>query len=618
MYELPYRSFPQMLKSNAQRYVDRVAISYKKDGKFLRLTYSEFYERVLMAARGLLKAGVQPGDKVAIFSENRAGWAIADFAIQCARGVTVPVYATNTAEQAAYILNHSSAKLVFVSSRMQYEKLLAVREQLPALEQVISFDRFLGRHGLPVYTLYQLSEISYPIAANERSDIEALIDAVQPSDLFTIIYTSGTTGVPKGVMLSQANVIYDAHYGLEKLEALGMNETFLSFLPLSHILERTAGYYAPLMTGCHVAFCESVEKVVENMQEVRPTVMVSVPRLFEKIYSRIYEDVHQMSALRSNVFHLAVRIGREFIMRRYITPAPLGLLGLKYRFFNWLVFSKIRKRFGGHLKFFISGGAPLDKIINEFMWVIGIPTFEGYGLTETSPALTLNSPWKVRFGSVGTALPGTEVKLAEDDELLVRGPQVMLGYYNDPDETAKALDDGWFHTGDIASIDKDGYVYIVDRKKEIIITSGGKNIAPQPLENLLRMDKYVSQAFVYGDCKPYLVAILTPNLERLIAMGKQEGLAYLDIEDLVTNQRVVKRYAYRVQLINNTLPSYQTIKKFILLPRDFSVDGGELTPTLKLKRKVIYARYRDRIERLYLEKGDDQIGQTPQVNGGHR
>lgn len=617
MYVLPHRSLPEILKLNAQKYADRLAISYKKDGKYISLSYRSFYERVLMAARGLRKAGMAPGDKVAIFSENRAGWAIADFAIQCAQGITVPIYATNTAEQAAYVINHCGAKIVFVSSRIQYEKLLSVREQITGLELVVSFERFLGSHDLPVYTLYQLSEISHPISDQERSDIEALIDAVQSTDLITIIYTSGTTGVPKGVMLTQANVIFDAHYGLEKLEAFGMNETFLSFLPLSHILERTAGYYAPLMTGCHVAFCESVEKVVENMQEVGPTVMVSVPRLFEKIYSRIYEDVHKMRPLKRDLFHLAVQTGRDYISRRYIDPKPLGLLRLKYRLFDRLVFSKIRKRFGGRLKYFISGGAPLDKDINEFMWVIGIPTFEGYGLTETSPAVTLNSPWKVRYGSVGTPLPWTDVKLAEDNELMIRGPQVMRGYYNAPKETDKVLRDGWFYSGDIARIDEDGYVYIVDRKKEIIITSGGKNIAPQPLENELRMDKYVSQAFVFGDRKPYLVALLTPNLERLIQMAQQEGIDYLDVEDLVANQRVQKRYAERVQLINARLPSYETIKKFILLPRDFSVEGGELTPTLKLKRKVICAKYQERIERLYLDNGNGSDEPPQNDKGGN-
>ncbi len=616
MDAVPYRSAAEMLKKNASTFADRTALSYKKGGAFQSLSYSEFYERVLMSARGLRKRGIAPGDRVAIFSENRAGWAIADFSIQSVQAITVPIYATNTAEQTAYVVNHSGSKLIFVSNRHQYDKLLSVRDQMPSLELVVSFERFLGSEKLPVYTLYQLMEISEPLSDEDRQRIEQQIDAVQPEDLITIIYTSGTTGVPKGVMLTQYNMLHNVYYSLEKLEALGLDEVFLSFLPLSHVLERTAGYYAPLMTGCHVAFCESVDKVVENIKEVRPTVMVSVPRLFEKIHGRVYEDVHKMPLLRRNIFHKAVEIGREYIMRRYIEPRPLGLLRIKYRFFDWLVFSKIRKRFGGRLRYFISGGAPLDKHINEFMWTIGIPTFEGYGLTETSPAVALNSPWKVRFGSVGTPVPGTELRLAEDGELQVRGPQVMRGYYKAPEETAKVLQDGWFSTGDIAKIDDDGYVFIVDRKKEIIITAGGKNIAPQPLENLLRMDKYMSQAFVFGDRKPYLVALLTPNIERLIQFGQEQGLDYLDVEELVANKRIRELYGERVELINSKLPSYQTIKKFHLLPRDFSVDGGELTPTLKLKRKVIYEKYRDHIEQLYQKDNGDQNGLQNNSNGG--
>ena len=617
MYDLPYQSIPAMLRANARQFAERVALGYKKDGSYLSLTYEIFYERVLMAARGLRKTGMKQGDRVAIFSENRAGWAIADFAIQSARGITVPIYATNTAEQAAYVINHSGAKIAFVSNHLQYEKLLQVRDQVPGLTQVISFERFLGKHELPVYTLYQLSEISHPLQEVERLEIEQCIDAIRPEDLLTIMYTSGTTGVPKGVMLTQANILFDTYYGLQKLEALTMHETFLSFLPLSHVLERTAGYYAPLMTGCQVAFCESAEKVIENMHEVRPTVMVSVPRLFEKIYGRVYENVHQMHPLQRTIFHRAIEIGKKYINVRYINPGPKGLLGIQYRIFDRLIFRKIRARFGGSLRYFISGGAPLDKVINEFMWVIGIPTFEGYGLTEASPAITLNSPWKVRYGSVGTPLPGTEVRLAEDSELLVRGPQVMLGYYKDPEATADTLQDGWLRTGDIARIDQDGYVFIVDRKKEIIVTSGGKNIAPQPLENELRMDKYISQALVYGDRKPYLVALLTPNLERLIELARAEGLNYLDVEELVANRRVLGLYGERVQLVNAKLAPYQTIKKFILLPRDFSVEGGELTPTLKLKRKVIYQKYQARIEGMYLHHDNESDNHGQADHGGH-
>jgi long-chain acyl-CoA synthetase len=403
------------------------------------------------------------------------------------------------------------------------------------------------------------------------------------------------------VELTQENMLLDASFGLQKLGGLDPDQTFLSFLPLSHVLERTAGYHAALMSGCHVAFAESVDKVLENIQEIKPTVMVSVPRLFEKIYSRIHETVHQMSPLRRRLFHRAITTGREYVSRRYINPRPINsLLRLEHKLLDRLVFHKIRQRFGGKLSYFISGGAPLDKTINEFMWAIGIPTFEGYGLTETSPAITLNGPGQVRFGSVGTPLEQTEVKLAADGELLVRGPQVMRGYYKDPAATAQVCEDGWFCTGDIARIDEDGFVYIIDRKKEIIVTAAGKNIAPQPLENELKLDKYISQAFVYGDKKPYLVALLTPNMERLIEVGREKNLDYFDSEELVANHKVHELFAQRIAQLNEKLPPYETIKKFALLAHDFSLEGGELTPTLKLKRKQIYEKYKDKIERLYL------------------
>ncbi|MEA3543971.1 MAG: long-chain fatty acid--CoA ligase, partial [Thermodesulfobacteriota bacterium] len=494
---LPYRSIPQMLQMNAEKYATQPAVSYKKGGAYLTLNYQQYYTRVLMAARGLRKTGMQPGDKVAIFSENRAGWIIADMAIQCVLGVSVPIYATNTGVQAAYVINHSGAKIIFVSDRLQYEKLLAVRDQIPQVELVISFERFLGERHLPVYTLYQLSEISYPIKTDEKLEIEALINSVSPEDLITIIYTSGTTGQPKGVMLTQHNVVINAWHGLHGVGEMGMSGTFLSFLPLSHILERSAGYYAVLMGGGHIAFAEDVSNVVENILEVKPTAMVSVPRLFEKIYSRIYETIHLLSPFKRQMFHQGIEVGRQYIYQKYVKRQPTGLLGLKYKFYDRLVFRKIRNRFGSNLQFFISGGAPLDKTINEFMWIIGIPVFEGYGLTETSPAVSMNSLDEIRFGSVGRPLKETEFKLAEDGELLIKGPQVMRGYYLDEEATANAFIDGWFKTGDIAKIDEEGYTYIIDRKKEIIVTAGGKNIAPQPLENSLKLDKYISQAYIH-------------------------------------------------------------------------------------------------------------------------
>ena len=610
---MSYQSIPAVLKENARKYSGKTAISYKKKGGFLSLTYEEFYERVLMLARGLRKAGMKPGDKVAIFSENRLGWAISDFGIQSAGGVTVPIYATSTGKQAAYILNHCGAKIVFCSTKGQYEKLLSVKDDIPNVDLVIAYERFMGDLSFPVYTQYQLSEAGTGLTEEDKTFLENQIDAITPNDILTIIYTSGTTGVPKGVLLTQRNVMINADYGARQLAISQNDMTTLSFLPLSHVLERTGGYYATLLNGNHIAFAENVAAVMENMVEIRPTSMVSVPRLFEKIYSRVYENVHQMPQLRRNLFHKAIEVGREYVHKKYVKKEPLGLLNLQYKIYDRLVFKKIRDRFGGKLEFFLCGGAPLDKTINEFMWIIGIPVFNGYGLTETSPALTIASAGEVRFDSVGKFLKDTEAKLADDGELLIKGPQLMSGYYENEEATREALEDGWFKTGDIARIDEEGFVYIIDRKKEIIVTAGGKNIAPQPIENELKLDKYISQAIVFGDRKPYIVALLTPNLERLIDWARTQEISYIDIDELVSNRKVKDLFAKRLEDINSHFPPYKTIKYFTIVPREFSIEGGELTPTLKMKRKVIYEKYRELVDELYEANGSGIIAQPKKI-----
>jgi long-chain acyl-CoA synthetase len=589
-----------MLRSNAKKFSGKLALKYRRQGVLVTLTYAAYYERVLMVARGLGKMNAQAGDRIAILSENRAGWVIADMGILCSGCVTVPIYPTNTPEQIEYMINHSGAKIVFVSGKFQYTKLLKVREAIPGLQLVVSFERFLGDPSLPVTTFYQLSEIDSPINEEEKKEIETKIDRVKPEDMLTLIYTSGTTGVPKGVMLSHNNILTNTQYLTEQSGVINENDTLLSFLPLSHILERTAGYYMAIRNGALLAFADSIEKVPENMFEIKPTVMVSVPRLFEKIYHRIFENAHQMPALKRSIFHWAVDIGKKYVQATYIDKQPSALLNMKYSLADRLVFSKIRARFGGNMKLFCSGGAPLDKTINEFFWVLGIPILEGYGLTETSPALCFNNFEHIRFGSVGVALKQTEFKIAEDGEILVRGPQIMLGYYNDPAATAEAIQDGWFKTGDIGHID-DGFIFITDRKKELIITAGGKNIAPQPIENTLKMDKYVSSAFAYGDRKPYLTALIVPNIERLLEFAKEKHIHYYELDDLVMHAKVQKLFEQRLADINSTLAPYETIKKFVLLAHDFSIEGGELTPTLKLRRKIIYEKYKHKIEDLYID-----------------
>jgi long-chain acyl-CoA synthetase len=598
MSSTTYHSIPDMLRSNAKEFSTRLALKYRKKGVFVTLTYAAYYERVLMVARGLGKMHVKSGDRIAILSENRAGWVIADMGILCSGGVTVPIYPTNTPEQIEYMINHSGARILFVSGKYQYTKLLKVRESIPGVELVVSFERFLGDPSLPLTTFYQLSEIDSPISDEEKREIEAGIDRIKPDDMLTLVYTSGTTGIPKGVMLSHNNILTNTRYLTEQSGAIDKDDVLLSFLPLSHILERTVGYYMTIRNGALMAFADSIEKVPENMAEIRPTVMICVPRLFEKIYQRIFENAHQMSAVNRALFNWAVEVGKKYVVATYINKQPSKLLNLEYAVADRLIFSRIRARFGGNMKLFSSGGAPLDKTINEFFWIIGIPIFEGYGLTETSPALCFNNFEHIRFGSVGVALEQTEFKIAEDGEILVRGPQVMLGYYNDPATTAEAIQDGWFKTGDIGHIEE-GFVYITDRKKELIITAGGKNIAPQPIENELRMDKYVTSAFVCGDRKPYLTALIVPNLERLLEFAKEKHIHYYELDDLVMHEPVQKLFEQRVADINSRLAPYETIKKFVLLVHDFSIEGGELTPTLKLKRKIIYEKYKHKIEDLY-------------------
>ncbi|MDK9705739.1 MAG: long-chain fatty acid--CoA ligase [Desulforhopalus sp.] len=601
---MSYQSIPAILKDNAKKYGDKAAISYKEKGTYVTLTYEEFYERVLKLARGLSKYGVTPGDKVAIFSENRLGWAIADFAIQSVGGITVPIYATNTGKQAAYIINHCEARVVFCSTKSQYDKLYSIKDDLPNVDLVVSFVPFMGRRSFPVFALDQLSEIDTAVSDEDRQMIEDQIAQITQNDLITVIYTSGTTGVPKGVLLTQRNIMINAEYGIEQLGMPQSGMTMLSFLPLSHVLERTGGYYATLMNGNHLAFAESPALVMENMAEVRPTAMVSVPRLFEKIYSRVYEGVRQMPPARQKIFEKAMEVGREYVNKKHITKEPISLLlNLKYQMYDRLIFKKIRARFGGRLTYFLCGGAPLDKTVCEFMWIIGLPVYNGYGLTETSPALTISGAGKVRFDSVGKPLRETELKLAPDGELLVKGPQVMLGYYKNDEATLDTMQDGWFKTGDIAKIDEEGYVYIVDRKKELIVTAGGKNIAPQPIENELKLDKYISSAIVFGDLKPYLVAIITADIEVLKEYAREEKINFTTNDDLVQNPKIKDLYASRIKELNKSYPPYKTIKYFAVVANDFSIEGGELTPTLKLKRKVILEKYKDLIEDLYAGKG---------------
>ena len=599
----PFRSIPELLMKNASVFKNETAVLYKKDGKYISITYEELYHRGLQVSRGLKKMGIKKGDKVAILSETRPMWMLADFGILNLGCIEVPIYHTDSPEQIAYILNHSEAKAVFVSTKAQYQKLLDVVDKIN-IEFVVSHDRFLGDPKLPVLTLFQLSEISEDMSEAEKKEIEDSIKSIEPDEIYTILYTSGTTGKPKGVLLTHKNIISNLYYTERKTgKILTKDDIFLTFLPFSHVLGKTDSCYLPMYVGAKIAFAESIETIADNMKEVRPTIMVTVPRLLEKIYARIMDVTHNMSDTKKALVHWAVDVGKNYVIKKYIEKKEPSIL--RYSIADKIMFQKLRGSMGlDRLKFFVSGGAPLDRDLNIFYWACGLKVLEGYGLTETSPVLCVNEPDNFKFGSVGTLLEETEVKIAEDGELIFRGPQVAQGYYKMPEATKESFtEDGWFKTGDIGHIDEDGFVYITDRKKEIIITAGGKNVAPQAIENALKFSKYISNACLYGDKKPYIVALVTLNIERIIDYAKENKLRYLDVSDLAKNEKIIKLIKKEIEKVNKNLAKVETIKKFAILPQDFSIETGELTSTLKLKRRVVYQKYRDIIECLYTDEG---------------
>ncbi len=601
--DYPFNSIPEMLMKNASIFGSETAVMYKKGGRYISISYEELYHRGLQVSRGLKKMGVKKGDKVAILSETRPMWMLADFGILNLGCIEIPIYHTDAPEQIAYILNHSGAKIVFVSTKAQYQKLLSIVDKVD-IKFVVSHDRFLGDSRLPVFTLFQLSEISEDISEKDKKSIENSIKSIDSEEIYTILYTSGTTGNPKGVLLTHNNIISNLYYTIKKTnDMLSKEDIFLTFLPFSHVLGKTDSCYLPLYIGGKIAFAESIETIADNMKEIRPTIMVTVPRLLEKIYARIMEITHNMSDAKKALIHWAFDVGKNYMIKRHIEKENPS--SLRYGLAEKLVFRKLRHGMGlDRFKFFVSGGAPLDKDLNIFYWACGLRVLEGYGLTETSPVLCVNSPEEFKFGSVGKLLEETEIKIAEDGELIFRGPQIAKGYYKMPEATKEAFTkDGWFKTGDIGHMDNEGFVYITDRKKEIIITAGGKNVAPQAIENALKLSKYISNACLYGDKKPYIVALITLDIERIIDYAKENKLRYLDISDLSKNEKILKLIKREIEKVNKNLAKVETVKKFSILPQDFSIDSGELTSTLKLKRRIIYKKYRDVIECLYADDG---------------
>jgi long-chain acyl-CoA synthetase len=584
------------------------ALRHKAGGTWHDISHGELARRVRHAALGLRELGVRPGDRVAIMSPNRPEWAIADFACLTGRCADVPVYPTLPARQAAYVLRDSGAVAVFVADAEQYAKVAETRADIPGLRHVILFE---GSAADPGVTTLRALEERGAAAQGRFPDYERDARAATPDDLATLIYTSGTTGDPKGVMLTHGNFTTNVLSALLRLP-VGPEDSALSLLPLSHSFERMAGHYAMFHAGVTIAYAESIETVAANMGEVRPTVVLAVPRLYEKIYGRVLENAMAGSTLKRRIFFWAKKHGEAWVERVLAEqPVPAGL-ALRRAVADRLVFSKLRTRTGGRIRFFVSGGAPLSADIAKFFFAAGLPILEGYGLTESTPVICVNPVDRPRLGTVGPAIAGVEVRIAEDGEVLARGPNIMKGYYNKPEATREAVDaDGWLHTGDIGELDADGYLRITDRKKDIIVTAGGKNIAPQPIENLVKTNTFVVNAVMIGDKRKFPIMLVVPNRDALVKWAEGRGLTAGDYDRLLAHPDAVAKVEREVMANLRDLASYETPKKFVLLAADFSIESGELTPTLKVKRRIVEQRYRDRIEQAYAEgEGRGETGWT--------
>jgi len=574
------------------------ALQVKAAGAYQPISHSEVARRVRHAARGLTTLGINRGDRVAILSENRPEWAIADFACLTAGLTDVPIYPTLPADQIAYILRDSGAVTVFVSTRAQAEKIKQIRSQLPGLKSVIGFD------DIPTLTDMSIAELERRGSQGESDSTiaryrnEAL--SVRPDDLATIIYTSGTTGEPKGVMLTHDNIYSNVEASRKAIPFEG-RDVGLSFLPLSHIFERMAGHYLMFATGTSIAYAESIDTVPINMQEVRPTLVLSVPRLYEKMYARVLETALTGGFLKKKIFFWARGVAERWANEKLVGKEPGGLLAKQYAIAQKLVFSKLKARTGGRLRYFVSGGAPLSPDINKFFYAAGLEILEGYGLTETSPVIAVNTPANFRIGTVGKPIDGVEVKIAADGEILTRGPHVMKGYYNKPEATREAIEpDGWFHTGDIGEL-RDAFLAITDRKKDIIVTAGGKNIAPQPLENKVKTNKYVAQAVMLGDKRKFPSMLIVPNFDQLEKWAMKRNIIWTDRAQLLRMPTIQAKMEKEVNQELAGAAHFEIPKKIGLLEHDFSIERGELTPTQKVKRRAIDKHYKALIDSLYDE-----------------
>ncbi len=556
------------------------------------ITYREMFTRIRAVARALIALGVQPGDRIGIFAPNCPEWSLADLGILSARAVPVPIYATNTRHQAAYIIDDTKMTFLFVGDQAAYDKIQAIRDRSPSLRAVISFSNEVELD----HADYHFSQF-LQFGADAAVDLNGRLAEATRDELATIIYTSGTTGEPKGVMLTHANIFHQFK-AMHGYFHVGPGERSLCFLPLSHIYERAWTYFV-FYSGAENTYLLDPKSVIAGMQAVQPTVMVSVPRLYEKIYATAHHNLEQGSALKQKLFHWAIGVGLRYQYRRKEGQSVGPILALQHRLADRLVLQKIRTIVGGPKNFFSAGGAPLAPEIEEFFFAADLLVCEGYGLTETSPMVTFNTPKAFKFGTVGRPIVDCQVKIADDGEILVKSPSVTQGYYNKPQATAQAFVDGWFRTGDVGQFDDEGFLRITDRIKDLIITSGGKNIAPQRIETMLAKDYFIEQLIALGDRRKFISALVVPNFAALEVHAAQQNIVWSTHEELVTHPAIIAFYRARIESQSEELASYEQVKAFTLLPTPFTQENGEITPSQKIRRNVVLEKYAALVEAMY-------------------
>jgi long-chain acyl-CoA synthetase len=598
----PFRTIPELfsyLTSEFGNISGKFLMHVKEDGKYRGISFKEFEAQTENFAFGLSSLGIKRGDKIAISSENRPEWVYSDMAILGLGGIDIPIYPSLTTESEEFILNNSDSVGIIVSNKFQLNKVLKVWNNCKKIKFVIVFNEkdIEDKTNSNVYSFKEVQEMGKKLKSTSPELFKENIKLTDENDLCTIIYTSGTTGEPKGVMLTHKNIISNVHAALESIP-ISTDDVFLSFLPLCHIFERMGGYYTGFACAGSIYYAESIELISQNILEVKPTIITTVPRLFERIYSKIIKNVEKEAVSKQKIFYWAIDVGKKYTQLKKENNIPFKLK-IEYAIAEKLVFSKLKEKMGGRLRFFVSGGAALSREMGEFFEAIGVIILEGYGLTESSPVIAANRVDDYKFGTVGKVMPGVQVKIATDGEILVKGPNVMLGYYKNKSETNEVIKNGWLHTGDIGVFDSDGFLIITDRKKHLFKTSGGKYIAPAPIENLFLSSKYIDQFVLIGNHRMFLSALIVPDFESILEYADSHKISYLDTKDLIGKKEIYNLLDKEITSIQKKLANYERVRKFAILDKPFTIESGEITPSLKIKRKIVEERYAYLIEGMY-------------------